>query len=79
VELANWRAIFAAPGIAEAQKKDLMAVVDNAVRTRNWQDLLAKNGWTDMYLPGDQFKHFLEQEIRQTEKVINSLGLGGKK
>lgn len=79
VELANWRAIFAAPGISEAQKKDMMAVVDKAVRTKSWQDLLAKNGWTDMYMSGDAFKQYLEQEIKQTEKIINGLGLSNKK
>ncbi|MGH8807425.1 MAG: Bug family tripartite tricarboxylate transporter substrate binding protein [Noviherbaspirillum sp.] len=75
VELANWRAIFAAPGISDAQRKELMGAVDKAVRTKNWQDLLAKNGWSDAYLPGDAFKTYLDNEIRQTEKIIGNLGL----
>lgn len=79
VELANWRAVFAAPGITDAQKKELVAVVDKTVRTKSWQDLLAKNGWSDMYLPGDAFKQYLEQEIRQTGKIIDGLGLSNKK
>jgi putative tricarboxylic transport membrane protein len=79
VELANWRAVFAAPGITDAQKKDLAVVVDKAVRSKQWQELLAKNGWSDMYMPGDAFAHFLGQEIKQTEKIIDTLGLGKKK
>ncbi len=75
VELSNWRAIFAAPGINDAQKKDLMAMVDKAVRTKTWQELLAKNGWTDAYLVGDAFKTYLDNEIVKTEKIMNSLGL----
>lgn len=75
VELSNWRAIFAAPGITEAQKREITVAVDKAVRTKTWQDLLAKNGWSDAYLVGDSFSVYLENEIKQTEKIINNLGL----
>lgn len=75
VELSNWRAIFGAPGITEAQRQDLMVAVDKAVRTKNWQELLAKNGWADAYLAGDSFKAYLDNEIKQTEKIMMGLGL----
>ena len=75
VELANWRAIFAAPGINDAQKRELAATVEKAVRTKTWQDLLAKNGWSDTYLAGDAFQQYLDNEIKQTEKIVSSLGL----
>lgn len=75
VELANWRAIFAAPGITDAQKKDIIVAVDKAVRTKTWQDLLAKNGWADAYLVGDAFATYLDNEVKQTEKIISNLGL----
>lgn len=75
VELSNWRAVFGAPGLTDAQKKDLMIMVDKGVRTKSWQDLLAKNGWADAYLPGDAFKTYLDNEIAKTEQIINGLGL----
>lgn len=75
VELSNWRAIFAAPGITDAQKRELIVAVDKTVRTKSWQDLLAKNGWADAYLVGDAFSVYLENEIKSTEKIINNLGL----
>jgi putative tricarboxylic transport membrane protein len=75
VELANWRAVFGAPGITDAQKKELIAAVEKTVKGKQWQDTLAKNGWTDLYLPGDQFKSYLDEELKQTEKIINGLGL----
>ncbi len=75
VELANWRAVFAAPGINDAQKQELIASIDKAVRTKTWQDLLAKNGWSNAYLAGDAFRSYLDNEIKQTEKIINNLGL----
>lgn len=75
VELANWRAVFGAPGLNDAQKKELMSVIEKAVRTKTWTDLLAKNGWSDTYLAGDAFATYLDNEVKQTEKIIGNLGL----
>jgi putative tricarboxylic transport membrane protein len=75
VELANWRAVFGAPGITDAQKKDLIASVDKTVQSKQWKDTLAKNQWTDLYMAGDEFKTYLDAEIKQTEKIINGLGM----
>ena len=52
VELANWRAIVAAPGLDEAQTKALVAVVDGAVKSDGWKKTLADKSWTDLYLSG---------------------------
>jgi len=76
VELINWRAIFAAPGITDAQKKELIAVVEKAVKTPTWQEALKHNDWTDMYLPGDQFKAFLDSDQTRIANIIAGLGLG---
>lgn len=78
VELANWRAVFGAPGISDAQKKELIAAVEKAAKSKAWQDILAKNQWTDLYLAGDEFKAYLDKEIKQTEKIITELGLAKK-
>jgi putative tricarboxylic transport membrane protein len=78
VELANWRGVFAPPGITDAQKKEMLDAIDKAVKTKSWQDLLAKNGWTDTYLAGDAFKTYLDSEVKETEKIISSLGLSKK-
>lgn len=78
VELANWRAVFGAPGISEAQKKELIAAVEKAVKSKTWQDTLAKNGWSDAFLAGDAFAKYLDNEIKQTEKLIAGLGLTKK-
>jgi putative tricarboxylic transport membrane protein len=75
VELINWRAIFAAPGITDAQKKDLLSVVEKAVKSPAWQETLKKNAWTDMYLAGDQFKSFLDLDQTRIESIVAGLGL----
>jgi putative tricarboxylic transport membrane protein len=75
VELANWRGIFAAPGITDAQRKELIDVVGKAVKTASWQDTLKRNDWTDLFLAGDAFKTFLDADISRVDKIIAGIGL----
>lgn len=78
VVLANWRALFAAPGISPAQKAELVAAVDKAVKTPSWKETLDKNEWTDLYLSGDAFKTFLDAEQPRIAKIVSTLGLAKK-
>ena len=37
--------------------------------------MLEKNGWTDAYLPADEFAPYLTEQTKQVEEVLNQLGL----
>jgi putative tricarboxylic transport membrane protein len=78
VELTNWRAVFGAPGITDAQKKDLIDAIERATKTPSWQEAMKRNDWTDMYLAGEDFKKFLESDTTRIEKIVADLGLGRK-
>ncbi|HEY0856955.1 MAG TPA: tripartite tricarboxylate transporter substrate-binding protein, partial [Albitalea sp.] len=75
VEMVNWRAIFAAPGITEAQQKELVAALDKAVASNSWKDALKRNDWQDMYLAGPEFKKFLDADIVRITKLVTDLGM----
>lgn len=75
VEMVNWRGVFAAPGITDAQAKELTAVVEKAVKTASWQETLKRNDWTDMLLTGDAFKKFMDSDIARIDKILAGLGL----
>ena len=75
VELANWRGVVAPPGISDAQKKDLVAVVERMVKSPQWKATLEKQGWTDLYLAGDPFASYLTAEEKRVEGVLRSIGL----
>ncbi len=75
VEMINWRAIFGPPGITDAQRKDLVDAVAKAVKTPSWQETLKRNEWTDMFLPGDQFKAFLDTDTKRIDAIVAGLGL----
>ena len=78
IDLVNWRAVFAAPGISDAQKKDLLDAVEKATKSKSWQEALKRNDWTDMYLGGDQFKTFLDAEQIRIAKIMDGLHMGKK-
>jgi putative tricarboxylic transport membrane protein len=75
VEMVNWRAVFGAPGISDAQKKELIDVIGKAVKSASWQDTLKRNDWTDMYLAGDAFKTFLDADTQRIDKILAGLGM----
>ena len=70
VELFNWRGIFAAPGLSDAQKKELLAAVDTTVKSAAWKETLVKMDWMDIYLTGDGFAKFLDEENKRVGDVL---------
>ena len=75
VELTNWRAVFAPPGISEEDKKALADAVGQMVESETWQNTLEERNWLNLYLPPDEFAQFLEQDRQQVETVLKDIGL----
>jgi putative tricarboxylic transport membrane protein len=75
VELTNWRAVFAPPGISDEDKKALGDAVGQMVESETWQSTLAERNWLDLYLPPDEFAQFLEEDRAQVETVLKDIGL----
>jgi putative tricarboxylic transport membrane protein len=75
VELGNWRGIFAAPGITPQQRDALVKLVQSATETPAWKATLEKLGWTSVFLGGDEFGKFLDEDTKRVAGIIDSLGL----
>jgi putative tricarboxylic transport membrane protein len=75
VALVSWRAVFAPPRIRKNDLKTLAETVGRMVKTPQWQDVLKKRGWLDMYQPADEFAAFLAQDRATVEATLNDLGL----
>ncbi len=73
--LTNWRSLVAAPGISDAQKAALTALVEKTVKSNAWQEQLKQKGWDNAYLSADAFTAFLKNEIVRVGDVLKSLGL----
>ena len=75
VELGNWRGIFGAPGITPQQRDALVQLVRNATETPAWKATLEKLGWTPVFLGGDAYGKFLDEDTKRVAGIIESLGL----
>jgi len=75
VELVNWRAVFAGKDISEEDKARLSAAIEQVVTSDAWQEILQARGWSDYYMPSEEFAAFLEGETERVRGVLTSLGL----
>jgi putative tricarboxylic transport membrane protein len=75
LEITNWRAVVAPPGITPQQRQTLIDVVDKLAKAKEWTEILKQKGWDDAYLSGDAFAQFLKQEQARVTEVLKSVGL----
>jgi putative tricarboxylic transport membrane protein len=75
VVLGNWRGVFGAPGISTAQRDALIGAVKTATESAAWKETLAKMGWESVFLSGDEYRKFVEDDTRRIRGILESLGL----
>lgn len=78
VELANWRGIFGAPGITTVQRDALIKIVRGATESKAWKETLTKLGWSPIFLSGDAYKKFIDEDTKRIAGIIDSLGIKKK-
>ena len=71
----NWRGVVAPPEISDADKAALVGALTAMHASPEWKDVLAKNGWTDAFLPADEFAPFLTEQTTAVEDTLTKLGL----
>ena len=76
LDLANWRAVVAPPGVSDAAADGLRQRVQRVVGSAAWRETLARTGWTDLYLDGPPFRQFLLAEQSRVEAVLRRLDAG---
>jgi putative tricarboxylic transport membrane protein len=77
VVTANWRGVFAAPGINANQRAALTALMTEINALPAWRELVATRGWDNAFLAGAEFERYLAADIAATETVLKELGLAG--
>jgi putative tricarboxylic transport membrane protein len=75
LEIANWRAVVAPPGLSAEQKKALTDTVDKLAKSKEWTEILKQKGWDDAYLSGEPFAKQLAEDQARTKEVLTSVGL----
>jgi putative tricarboxylic transport membrane protein len=75
VELTNWRGVVAPPGITDGERQALIDLITDMTESEEWDEALARQGWTPAVRTGDDFSQFLDSEVDRVNDVIDELGL----
>lgn len=75
LEFFNWRGLVAPPGISEERRQAYIDVLTKMQKTDEWQQAMARNGWTDAFLTGEEYAAFIQSESDRVESVLTDLGL----
>jgi len=78
VELTNWRGVFGAPAITAAQRDALIKIVRGATESATWKESLKKLGWSPIFLSGEDYKRFIDEDTKRVGAIIDSLGIKNK-
>jgi putative tricarboxylic transport membrane protein len=73
VDLANWRAAVAAPGITDEEFAELRTLLEETVATPEWKDAVDRNKWTEVYLAGEEFDEFMASEQQRIADLVKEL------
>ncbi|KLU10771.1 MULTISPECIES: tripartite tricarboxylate transporter substrate binding protein [Kocuria] len=73
VDLANWRAVLAPPGITDEEFAELRTLLEESVATPEWQKAIERNKWTEVYLAGEEFDEFLASEQERIAMLVEEI------
>jgi hypothetical protein len=73
LDLANWRAVVAPPGLSDAEVTSLTARVTRMADSAEWTATLERFGWDDQFLAGAAFRQFLLAEQSRIEDLLRRL------
>ncbi|MEM8623681.1 MAG: tripartite tricarboxylate transporter substrate-binding protein [Pseudomonadota bacterium] len=73
-EFVNWRGFFGPPGLSEDKRQAYVAAFTKMYDTEEWEAVRARNGWVEIFNPGDEFASFLETQEKQIGDLMRELG-----
>jgi putative tricarboxylic transport membrane protein len=68
----------ARPGITKAQRDELIAALEKATKSKEWQESLKKNDWEGYWLAGDAYAGYIDAENKRLGDILGALSLGKK-
>jgi putative tricarboxylic transport membrane protein len=75
IKLTNWRGLVAPAGISDAERDELVTMVDELVASEAWQEALEANDWDAFVQVGDEFDVFLADEKSRVAAILRRIGL----
>jgi putative tricarboxylic transport membrane protein len=75
VVIGNWRGVYGAAGISEAQRKALADMISKATKHKSWTEALEKNNWTPALLVGKEFEEFVDRDFASLRATMVKAGM----
>jgi putative tricarboxylic transport membrane protein len=75
VVIGNWRGVYGAAGISDAQRKALAEMVVKATKTKSWQEALERNNWTPALMTGKEFEEFVDRDFASLRVTMVKAGM----
>ncbi len=73
-QFVNWRGFFAAPGLPEEKLTAYQDMLAKMMETPEWEEIRGRMGLVNIFLPGEEFKTFLEAQEQQIGDLMRELG-----
>ncbi|MFW5881000.1 MAG: tripartite tricarboxylate transporter substrate binding protein, partial [Roseicyclus sp.] len=70
----NWRGFFGPPGMSEDDRQAYIDMFEAMYETEAWEEVRARNGWVNIWNPGDDFRTFLEAQEQEIGDLMRTLG-----
>lgn len=75
VEIGNWRGVYGAAGITQAQRDALTAMIVKATQSKSWAAAVEKNNWTPALLTGKAFDEFVDKDFSSLRATMVRAGM----
>jgi putative tricarboxylic transport membrane protein len=75
VAIGNWRGVYGAAGITDAQRKALVDMIVKATKSKSWAESLEKNNWTPALLTGKEFEDFVDRDFASLRATMVKSGM----
>jgi putative tricarboxylic transport membrane protein len=73
-EFVNWRGFFGAPDLPEELSQAYQNKLAAMYETDAWAEVRDRNGWVEIFNPGDEFTGFLEEQEQIIGDLMRDLG-----
>ncbi|GAA4288342.1 Bug family tripartite tricarboxylate transporter substrate binding protein [Georgenia daeguensis] len=75
LEFYNWRSITAPADLPQETVDQYVATLDALHESETWQQTVTENAWEDVYISGEEFASWIEEENARVTEVLEGLGL----
>jgi putative tricarboxylic transport membrane protein len=71
----NWRGFFATPDLSHERATAYRQVLASMYEQKIWSEIRERNGWVDIFHPGEEFTRMLESQELIVGNLMRELGL----